>query len=250
MNKSVLHIMLLLVLAAFSSCGVHRKNVVATDVMLTEALLEKVEQNELKWEWFSAKLNIQTENGVVSNLGGQIRMQRDSVIWMSVTAFMGIEAGRIMITPDSLFFLNKLDNSYAKESFDKLRMRFGTSIGFSDFQDALLGNGLWVLGNGEMSHEWDCPYYEVGNSSGYDKIWVEGQTFRTAKAYHAERYFQLLATYGGFEIVGGNSIPTEIGLDLKGMYNFAGQMRYSSVTLNEKVSFPFKITSKMKRMRL
>ena len=250
MSKLKSHIILLFALLVLASCGSHRKNVAPTEAMLTEALIQQVEQNETQWDWFTAKLNIQPESGMISNLGGQIRMQRDSVIWISVTAILGVEAARIMLTPDSLFVINKLENTYSRESLDKLKMRFGTEVSFSDIQNTLLGNGLWMLGKGEKTRESDESFYRLGNPSNYDLIWVEQQHFRTAKTYHAERFFQLRTTYGGFETFGTNLIPTEIGLDLKGMYTFAGKMKYSSVTINEAASFPFKITSKMTRTRL
>ena len=250
MSKLKSHIVLLFALLLLDSCGSHRKNVAPTETMLTEALIQQVEQNETQWDWFTAKLNIQPESGMISNLGGQIRMQRDSVIWISVTAVLGVEAVRIMLTPDSLFVINKLENTYSKESLEKLKMRFGTEISFSDIQNTLLGNGLWMLGKGEKTRESDESYYKLGNPSNYDLIWVEQEKFRTAKAYHAERFFQLRTTYSGFETFGANLIPTEIGLDLKGMYTFAGKMKYSSVSINEAASFPFKITSKMTRTRL
>lgn len=250
MSKLKFHIVLMFALLFLASCGSHRKNVTPTETMLTEALIQQVEQNETQWNWFTAKLNIQPESGMISNFGGQIRMQRDSVIWISVTALLGVEAARIMITPDSLFVINKLENAYAKESFEKLKMRYGTEISFLDIQNTLLGNSLWMLGTGEKTRELDNPYYKLGNTLNYDRIWVEQQHFRTAKTYHAERFFQLRTTYDGFETFGSNLIPTEIGLDLKGMYTFAGKMKYSSVTLNETTSFPFKVTSKMKRIRL
>ena len=250
MSKLKLHIILLSALLVLASCGSHRKNVAPTEAMLTEALIQQVEQNETQWNWFTAKLNIQPESGLISNLGGQIRMQRDSVIWVSVTALLGMEAVRIMLTPDSLFVINKLENSYVKEPLDMLKMRFGTDIRFSDIQNTLLGNGLWMLGKGEKMRELDNPYYKISSSLNYDEIWVEQQHFRTAKTHFVDRFFQMSTIYGGFETFGTNLIPTEISLDLKGMYTFAGKMKYSSVTLNETTSFPFKITSKMQRTRL
>lgn len=250
MSKLKLHIILLFALLVLASCGSHRKNVAPTEAMLTEALVQQVEQNETQWNWFTAKLNIQPESGLISNLGGQIRMQRDSVIWVSVTALLGMEAVRIMLTPDSLFVINKLENSYVKESLDMLKARFGTDIRFSDIQNTLLGNGLWMLGKGEKMRELDNPYYKISSSSNYDEIWVEQQHFRTAKTHFVDRFFQMSTIYGCFETFGTNLIPTEISLDLKGMYTFAGKMKYSSVTLNETTSFPFKITSKMQRTRL
>lgn len=105
MSKLKFHIVLMFALLFLASCGSHRKNVAPTEAMLTEALIQQVEQNETQWNWFTAKLNIQPESGMISNFGGQIRMQRDSVIWISVTALLGVEAARIMITPDSLFVI-------------------------------------------------------------------------------------------------------------------------------------------------
>ena len=41
-------------------------------------------------------------------LNANIRMQKDSVIWISATALLGIEAVRLLITPDSFKMINRL----------------------------------------------------------------------------------------------------------------------------------------------
>src|SRR5690606_13157953 len=46
-----------------------------------------------------------------------VRIERDRAIWLSVTAILGVEAARILITPDSVKILNKLQGEYISKPF-------------------------------------------------------------------------------------------------------------------------------------
>lgn len=230
------------------SCRSRKETVMPTDDLLTEALLEKVQDAELPWQWFSAKLDIKAEN--VPNLSGQIRMQRDSVIWISVTALLGMEAARVMVTPDSVSVINKLENAYSKTSFEALCARFGMDLRFAELQDALLGNCLWMLDTGPKTRAEKDGQYEIGSEGGSSLLCVRSHDFKTTQALLSSSWLQLQLSYGRFQPLGSHVIPTKIGCVMKGMYDFAGQFEYTSVTLNQDTAFPFKISPKMKRVRL
>lgn len=247
MHKKALLCILMLTLLA--SCGLHRKTVTPV-AMQTDALIERVAQNELQWSWFSAKLTAETDNSALPTLGGRIAMQRDNVIWVSLTAMFGIEAARIMITPDSLLIINRLENTYVQEGYEALSRRFGIGLQFRDLQDALVGNGLWVLGDGEKQHEVEERRYHISNLSGYDGLWVGQDDYLTQRIHCAETYFQLDFDYGNYVDMGSQKMPTSCHLDLKGMYNLAVRVDYTSMTINQEQAFPFKISSKLKRVRI
>ena len=45
------------------------------------------------------------------NVTVYIRMQKDSVIWISITGPLNIEGARVLITPDSVKIINKLEGT-------------------------------------------------------------------------------------------------------------------------------------------
>ena len=248
MSKIKTHIVLCFTFLLLASCTSRKKTVATTESLLTEALLEQVKANEVPWQWFTAKLNIKPEEGVVTNLSGQIRMQRDSVIWVSVSAMLGMEALRLKMTPDSVFVLNKLENTYLATSFEELKNRFGTQIAFSQLQNLLLGNCFWILGTGDKTRTEDERCYRL--ATGHNQLWVRKNDFKTARAQVSDNYFQLLVTYDPYQTLGSSLLPTKLELALKGMYNFAGQLEYASITLNQPTSFPFKVSQTMQKVAL
>lgn len=146
------------------------------------------------FEWLTSNLDIQAEgNGMTfDDLSGQLRMRKDSLVWVSVTATMGVEVLRAKFTNDSVWIVNRLEKTYLAEPLDSASAQLGMPINLTLLQTLLLDN-----------NEGLPP--------------VENQTV-------------LLKTF----IMG----------------NMSAKMRYKNVTLDEKTSFPLKITDKMERVRL
>jgi hypothetical protein len=78
-----------------------------------------------------------------------LRLQKDSLIWMNFKK-TSIEAARLLITPDSFYLINRLDNEYMVKSLDFLVKRLALPLfetnGLSPFQalqSILLGNPVF-----------------------------------------------------------------------------------------------------------
>lgn len=82
------------------------------------------------FEWLTANIAIQAEvNGQSYNdLSGQLRMRKDSLIWVSVTATMGVEVLRAKISNDSIWILNRLEKTYLAEPLDSLGQSYGDHL--------------------------------------------------------------------------------------------------------------------------
>ena len=144
------------------------------------------------FEWLSANLDIDAESHGASfnNLKGQMRMRNDSLIWLSVTATMGVEVARMKISTDSAWVVNRLDKSYLAEPLDTLSAQLGRPVSFDLVQAFLFDN-------------------------------TEGLP------------------------------PTEnqsVLLKIVGLGE--ARVKYSNIKLNEKTTFPLKITDKMQRVKL
>lgn len=94
------------------------------------------------FEWLTANLNIQTEgNGLsLGDLTGQLRMKKDSLVWLNVTAPMGVEMLRAKVSNDSIWILNRLDKSYLAEPLDAVSAQLGMPISLPWVQTLLLDN--------------------------------------------------------------------------------------------------------------
>ena len=94
------------------------------------------------FEWMTANLDIQAEgNGMAfDNLAGQIRMRKDSLIWLTVTATMGVEVLRAKVSNDSVWFINRMEKTYLAEPLDTVSAQLGIPFSLSWVQTMLLNN--------------------------------------------------------------------------------------------------------------
>ena len=146
------------------------------------------------FEWLTANLSIQAEgNGMTSDdLSGQLRMRKDSLVWLSVTATMGVEVLRAKVSNDSVWIVNRLEKTYLAEPLDTVSTQLGIPLSLPWVQTLLLDNNE------------DLPP-------------VENQT---------------------------------VLLKVFFMGDLTAKVRYNNIKLNEKTTFPLKITAKMERVRL
>ena len=178
--RSRLVIAFLSLLLVASSCASRKKTVVPTQPQA--------------FEWLTANLSIQAEdNGVLfDDLSGQLRMRKDSLVWLSVTATMGVEVMRAKVSSDSVWIVNRLEKTYLAEPLDTVSAQLGMPFSLPWIQTLLLDN-----------NEGLPP--------------VENQTVQ-------------LKTFV--------------------MGNLSAKIRYNNIKLNEKTTFPLRITDKMERVRL
>lgn len=173
-------IALLALLLAATSCASRKKTVAPTPPQA--------------FEWMTANLDIQAEGNGMSfdNLSGQLRMRNDSIVWLSVTATMGVEVLRAKVSNDSVWILNRMEKTYLAEPLDSLCAKVGMPLSLPLVQTLLLDNNEGVP--------------PVENQMVQLKTFVMG--------------------------------------------NMAAKIRYKNVKLDEKTTFPLKITDKIERVRL
>ncbi|HZH55217.1 MAG TPA: DUF4292 domain-containing protein [Sphingobacteriaceae bacterium] len=70
----------------------------------------------------------------------QIRMIKDEAIWMSATAILGVEVGRVLLTPDSIKVVNRLESTYFQDTYLRGSPWFGEDVDFVSLQQLLVGN--------------------------------------------------------------------------------------------------------------
>lgn len=81
-------------------------------------------------------------DGQENNVSVNIRMLKDKKIWMSVTAIMGVEIARVLVTPDSLVVINRLHGLVLQQPFRYIHQYANRDINFKMLQDILAGNAI------------------------------------------------------------------------------------------------------------
>jgi len=106
-----------------------------------EFLTSKLKEHELKFQQLSAKFNVTYQvDQKKTNVSGNLRIDYDSIIWISITPALGIEAVRFMLTPDSIKYINRLSNTYLVKDFAYINQLLNKTLDYDMAQAFLIGN--------------------------------------------------------------------------------------------------------------
>src|SRR5205814_6932526 len=92
------------------------------------------------------------------NVTAFLRMFKDSIIWIDIHAFLGIEGLRALITKDSVKILDKQNKLYTKRSIEYLQEVSALPVDLATLQDLLIGNAVFLDSN-------IVSYSKSGNST-------------------------------------------------------------------------------------
>ena len=98
------------------------------------------------FEWLTANMSIQAEGNSMefNDLSGQLRMRHDSLVWLSVTATMGVEVLRTKVSNDSVWLINRLEKTYLAEPLDTVSAQLGMPLSLPLLQTLLLDNNQGI----------------------------------------------------------------------------------------------------------
>lgn len=105
----------------------------------------QLQSRRIQYTTFNAKLDVDYEDGTGQqlNLNAQLRMYKDSLIWASITAILGIEGLRAYITKDSVKILDKQNKVYIARSVAYLTEVTALPLDLTSLQDLLIGNPVF-----------------------------------------------------------------------------------------------------------
>ena len=100
------------------------------------------------WQTLQTGGNIKLSAGSNFSSAIQVRMVRDEAIYISLRPMLGIEVGKLVITADSLYAVDKIHKRYIAEKVSILTS--GIPVTVTDVQDIFLGRPF-IIGKGTLS---------------------------------------------------------------------------------------------------
>src|SRR4026207_176312 len=104
-------------------------------------IYNRLQQHKITYTTLSAKIEVdyQDADGKKYNVTAHLRMYKDSVIWISITAILGIEGLRAYITSDSVRLLDKQNKVYTSRSISYLQETTALPLDLASLQDLIVG---------------------------------------------------------------------------------------------------------------
>jgi hypothetical protein len=230
------------------------------DFKNARTLTTNLKAKEFKFDKLNAKLSVDALIDSTNNsFTVSLRMKKDSVIWMSISK-LGIEGARVIITKDTVKFLNRLKGQYFKGDYAYISKLLNTELDFEMLQSLLIGNSVEFYNEDDkIKPGVDNCQYTLGTIRKYklrkvvrgktlkesaQSIYLVSETFKVARIrfyeFNPDRSFD--ASFGDFQKMDDSQLfPMQLNYIIKAKKNVNIDLKYSKVLLNEEQSFPFKI---------
>ena len=231
MNKS--HITLFFLVIILSSCNLFKKSNIENNLLNESSLLEKelIKQINLKnispdWTSLNSKIKVNKEGQEVT-INAHIRIKKDSIIWISVKAPLGIEIFRTMITSDSVYYMNRMNKSYFIKHISHIREVVKADVSFIKLQEIIFASpNITVLNSNKENYE------------------ILKDIFRVYKMELQEEEKKVSIRYSDYKVfsdIGGLYFPEKIFIDVKSEEVFTAEINYTKIKFNKTASISFKI---------
>lgn len=118
----------------------------ADSFLLINSTKEIIKKNFIDFKTFSAKIKLEIDDskGRKPDLLANIRMIKDSAIWISISAsILNLEVFRVLITKDSVILLNKQEKEVQYRSISYLQEITEIPFNFKTLQNLLVGNPIF-----------------------------------------------------------------------------------------------------------
>lgn len=226
----------------------------ADSVRFMQQVYDTIEKNLIYYRTFSAKIKIDFEDkdGKKNDFTAFIRLKKDSVLWISINALLGIEAFRVLITPDSVKVMNKLDKIIQLRSVEYLREVSHVPFTFTELQNIIIGNPVYLDPNivAYIKDEKQLSLISIGpvfkhlltiNNEDYTLLNSKLDDIDVSRA----RTCQVI--YGDYERKNNNKFSAFRKITVSEKTKLDIEMRYKQYEFNEELNFPFNIPKNYNR---
>ena len=226
---------------------------VVDSLSIVKNIIADVTKNRIDFTTFTAKVKIEYEGKENSDQAtAYIRIQKDSLIWISLTGALGIEGIRVLITKDSVRLMNKLQKTVQYRSLAYLQELTEVPFDFYAVQDIIVGNPVFLDSNivSYQSNGKDLLVLMVGNLFKH-LITLENNDFKVLHSklddIDATRNRTCDITYDGYENAGNFNFSTKRKITVAEKAKLDINLDFKSYNFNKPQDYPFNIPKNYKR---
>jgi len=205
---------------------------------------------DTSWSSFSGRAKLHFEGGGQSHdFAASIRMEQGKSIWISATALLNLEIARVLITPDSIWILNRLSREARVLAFSQINLLLPLPADFGSLQSLITGAPLQT-GHQPMIALDTAGTFVLGYAS---PDFVQMLQFSKPDTsldmqYIAARESTMQCEYKSQTMVSGRrfSSQRELSLSDRGA-SYRLSIEFSKAAFNEPVELPFSIPDSYQR---
>ena len=193
-----------------------------------------------------AKINYNNSN---NQINAQIRIKKDSIIWISLKAPLGIEIFRTALTKDSIYFINRTSKQYFISHINNVKEVLKTDLNFYDLQEIFFAYPNMLNKNVEMEH------YNIEGNNQYRLSYIKNDIVE--KEYLINNLFKLFklqiynsesgdiivnfSNYKSYTQIENKLFPTHLEILLKSQDSINLNIDYTKIEFNNESTYSFNI---------
>jgi hypothetical protein len=229
-------------------------NKAVDSIAFIKTVYSAIQKNRIDFKTFNAKVKVNFEgsDGKNSDFNAFLRIRKDSVIWVSIIAALGIEAFKVMITPDSVKVLDKLDKVVKLRSVSYLQELANIPLTFKDLQDIIIGNPVYLDSNvvSYVKGDRTISLLSVGNLFKHFLTVGNGDySLQHSKLDDVDdtRARTCDITYGSYENADNIRFSTYRMITVSEKSKLDVELQFKQFDFNAALSFPFNVPKNFKR---
>ncbi len=233
-----------------------------------EELLSMIRDSSFQAEWMHGKAEVVTNIEEKSqSFDIFFRARRDSAIWISISPLLGIEVARVLITRDSVLFMDRLHRKYHAADYGFLNNLLRMNIDFDIVQGVFTGN-IFAYKKNKFNSVYieEDQFYILSTLSKHklkrsleekdpskpiiQDMWISDLNYRISKLSVEDNKVQkkMMTHYDDFRLTDAGLFPFESRTTIYAERVVELEIRYSKLKVGQTQSFPFKIPGSYERI--
>jgi len=225
-----------------TSCNLKRDatRLSVIDNINIKSVLENFNKKKFTDNWVAIKTKIKLNSkGANVSLSANIKVRQDSLIWASITAPIIGEVSRVMISQDSIYYINRTNSTWIVQPIIFLNDLLETDVSYSiiqqiittavklpkkDFTSSMIGSKILITNIN------DSNYYVINSENNYvEEINISLNNTKSLKV-----------RYSGLQIFNDKKYPKNLSVTMP-EGNFYLDIKYSNIETRKKERAIFNI---------
>ena len=213
--------------------------------VMAEKMMDKISSTQVPYTWFSGSGQGRIDwDGQRLSARFNVRILRDSIIWVQLSK-LGFEVGRMLITPDSAFFINRFEHTYGRYKTEDFLREYGVPVDFNMFSSVFTAGAYMPPKMRISNQEMDGSIQGIGDSGVKARYWFDASAVLIRSLIIDPLAREWSSGFSDYKKVGsGHQLPFKRSntLLIDGKPNVF-DLEYTSLELDIPQSFPFSIPS-------
>lgn len=184
-----------------------------------------------EWTTCKGQISLELEKNQKTSLQSLVTIKKDSLIWASVKAAFGIELFRLMVTNDSIYYIDRVKKTFFIKPISDAS-EISEDIDFLNLQAILTG----TINSKETTENFITDFSFFSNNITY---FIDSTKQRVTSMNYIKDEKNIELKYNYSKKLGKGIIPSQI--EILGFKNKSAIIKHTKIIFNQKQNISFKI---------